>query len=258
MIRDNIQGVKPSADWFNKWFNTAYYHLLYNNRSEAEAEGFIETLLAELKLNPGQKALDVACGKGRHARSFNKLGLDVTGIDLAPASINAARQIAHDLKLTNIRFEVHDMREVFAIKAFDLVTNLFTSFGYFDHQRDNLKAIQTMATALKPGGLLVIDYLNAPPVLAKLPWQQVISRGGIDFEILKWADQDFIYKNIRFKDYGQDYLFAEQVQILTEDWFKNAFADCGLELENHWGNYGLEPYEADKSDRLILVARKVS
>lgn len=253
---DSLQGVKPEADWFNKWFNTSYYHLLYNNRSEAEAEAFITALFETLVLKPGQKALDVACGKGRHARSFNKLGLDVTGIDLAPASIAGARQIAIENKLSQIRFEVYDMREVFAIKSFDLVTNLFTSLGYFDHKKDNLRAIQAMSMALKPDGLLVIDYLNPAPVLARLPWQQVISRGGIDFEILKWSDQDFIYKNIRFKDYGQNYLFAEQVQILNEDWFKAALEDNDLELVNHWGNYQLDPFDPVQSERLILVAQK--
>ena len=69
--------------WFTHWFDSPYYHTLYKNRDEEEAEFFIDNLIAKLQLKKGNKLIDIACGKGRHATYFNKKGMDVVGIDLS-------------------------------------------------------------------------------------------------------------------------------------------------------------------------------
>ena len=78
--------------WFETWFDTPYYHLLYNNRNDDEAQNFISNLVGFLKLPTSALVLDVACGKGRHSRYLAKLGYNTTGIDLSPQSINDANK----------------------------------------------------------------------------------------------------------------------------------------------------------------------
>ena len=73
--------------WFANWFDSSYYHILYKNRDEKEAELFIDNLVQHLQIPQGSTLIDIACGKGRHATYFNSLGLDVIGIDLSPNSI---------------------------------------------------------------------------------------------------------------------------------------------------------------------------
>ena len=78
--------------WFAKWFNSPYYHLLYFKRDEAEAAKFINKLIDHLNPSPGSYMLDMACGRGRHARCLVARGFDVTGIDLSTDSIIEARK----------------------------------------------------------------------------------------------------------------------------------------------------------------------
>ena len=78
--------------WYSSWFDTPYYHLLYKNRDEQEAKAFIDLLCQYLNLPAGSLALDLACGKGRHAKVMAENGLNVTGLDLSPGSIAEARK----------------------------------------------------------------------------------------------------------------------------------------------------------------------
>ena len=79
-------------EWFEDWFNSKYYHILYKNRDKSEAIFFLRNIINQLKFKDG-KILDVACGKGRHAKYFNKLGFEVIGIDLSQKSIEFAKKI---------------------------------------------------------------------------------------------------------------------------------------------------------------------
>ena len=73
--------------WFEDWFNTPYYHILYKDRDYKEAENFISNLTKELKLPTDSSIIDLACGKGRHSVFLNQLGFEVLGVDLSEESI---------------------------------------------------------------------------------------------------------------------------------------------------------------------------
>ena len=81
--KSNIDSDKK----YNNWFDSKYYHILYDNRDNNEAKGFVETILKHLKLKKNSKILDAACGKGRHSVEIEKFGYNVTGIDLSKNSI---------------------------------------------------------------------------------------------------------------------------------------------------------------------------
>ena len=143
-------------NWYEKWFNTKYYHILYANRDYEEAKLFINNLASHLKLKKNTKIIDIACGNGRHAIYLNLLGYDVTGIDLSKKNIESASKSSKK----NLQFFVHDMRKLFKQNEYDLAVNLFTSFGYFDKDSDNEKALLSIANNIKTEGLVVIDFMN--------------------------------------------------------------------------------------------------
>ena len=64
----------PHKKWFENWFDSPYYHILYQNRNDDEAKFFIDNLCAYLKPSLNDTLLDVACGRGRHAIYLNKKG----------------------------------------------------------------------------------------------------------------------------------------------------------------------------------------
>jgi cyclopropane fatty-acyl-phospholipid synthase-like methyltransferase len=240
-------------EWFAEWFDTSYYHTLYQNRNDEEAEQFISNLHHFLQLESGSKVLDLACGKGRHSVTLNKLGLDVLGVDLSPNSISDASQFSTE----GLMFEVHDMREVIPNKHFDAIFNLFTSFGYFDEITDNDRVIKAIRSMLREEGILVIDFMNAVRIIASLVTEEEKELDGIVFKINREYDGKHIYKHIRFEDQGQSFHFTERVQALKQHDFIELLTQNKFEIIRTFGDFDLHPFEENTSDRLIIIARKI-
>ena len=238
-------------EWFASWFDTPYYHLLYQNRSEDEAKAFIERLVDFLRLQPQTSVLDLACGKGRHARTLHALGLQVLGTDLSAQSINFAQNSASE----GLRFQVHDMRETLPNERFGAVFNLFTSFGYFDDTSDNQRVIDAIAEMLLPNGILVIDFLNAQRVRDTLVASEVAQRGTITFEIQREISHGKVVKQIAFTDQGQRFQYQEQVQLLELADFKKLLKEQ-FQILHTFGDYALNAFEPSSSPRLILIASR--
>lgn len=248
----SIANILAQENWFETWFDSPFYHLLYKNRDFKEAEAFIRLLVTHLELKQGQKVLDLACGKGRHAFYLNQLGLDVTGLDLASNSISEARK----METENLHFDVHDMRKVYPNAQFDCIFNLFTSFGYFDDESDNLKVLQSAHTMLNDHGLLVIDFMNAHLVQKMLVAEEEKVIEEVRFHIQKRSDGKHIYKKISFDCDGNAYNFEERVQALGHSTFTSLLKEASFDLLETFGSYQLDAFDLEKSPRLILIARK--
>ena len=238
--------------WFINWFDSPYYHILYKNRDEKEAEFFIENLAEYLSLKKKSKLLDIACGKGRHAKHFNSLGLDVVGVDLSSNSITTAKKNENE----TLQFFIHDMREVYKENRFDVVTNLFTSFGYFEKDEDEKKVINAMANNLKKEGILVIDFMNTKKVIANLVASEQKTIDGVTFNIKRSVRNNHIIKDIQISDSKTKHHFQEKVKALTLSNFSDFIANSGLKIIDIFGNYKLDNFDEKISDRLILICRK--
>jgi SAM-dependent methyltransferase len=237
--------------WFESWFDTPWYHLLYRHRDEREAFAFIDRLVGWLSPEGQERVLDLACGRGRHARRLAEHGLDVTGIDLSRANIRAARAY----EAPGLAFFEHDMRRPFRSNYFDWTLNLFTSFGYFERESDNLRTLDAVCRGLRPNGRFVLDFLNVDWVLEHLVPEETRTVDDLTFHIRRFLRDGRIVKEIRFEAEGVKRTYEEQVQALTREDFERYFESVGLRLEARFGNYALEPAAPDQP-RLILVARK--
>lgn len=240
-------------NWFEEWFNSPYYHMLYANRSTEEADGFILNVHKLLELPPGSKVLDLACGKGRHSKALATQGYNVTGVDLSENSIADAKK----METENLRFMVHDMRRPVAINYYDAVLNLFTSFGYFVSERDNLRTISAVAAALRPNGIFLIDFLNAVKVkkAIELKPEGVVNSGNVHFQWKKTIEGCSVVKKITVTDSGKQFSFCEHVQLFTLSDFSHML-NGKFEIVNVYGDYNLATFDELNSDRLILSCRK--
>jgi SAM-dependent methyltransferase len=228
------------AEWFKDWFNSPYYHLLYNNRNEQEANLFIDKLCAFLNLQPNNFIWDLACGKGRHAIAINKKGYTVVGTDLANNSIAEANKNANQ----SLDFYVHDMRTP------------FTSIGYFSNYNDNFLVFKYITQALKPNGILVVDFFNAKKVCDGIKPNYTEQRGDITFNISKKIENNIIHKKIEFETEIKSYFFEESVSLLNKHDFENFASQSNLTLLHTFGNYNLDAFNENTSDRLILIFKK--
>lgn len=247
-----MQNVSQNKDWFKTWFDSPYYHLLYKDRNEEEAEQFLRNLLDKINPPENAKILDLACGRGRHSRYLNSLGFDVSGADLSSGSIEWANQFKND----NLHFYVHDMREVIKGAQFNCIFNLFTSFGYFSDKKDNIKVLSAIHEMLKDDGCLVIDFLNVSKIISTLKPKETKTVEGLDFLIQRRVENGMIVKEINFNDQGKDFNFVEQVQVLGLNDFNSMLSETNFNIIGVFGDYSMGSFNEATSDRLILICKK--
>ncbi|MFT3933376.1 MAG: class I SAM-dependent methyltransferase [Chitinophagaceae bacterium] len=242
------------AEWFKEWFNTGYYHQLYFNRDEKEATRFVNKLLNHLQPALDAKLIDVACGRGRHSKILASRGFDVTGIDLSPENISFAK----DFETDKLHFFQHDIRLPFWINYFDIAFNFFTSFGYFRTEREHYNAIRTISNSLKPGGFLVMDFLNVHYAEDHSVHKAEKEIDGVNYFLTKWHDETHFYKKIIVEDDALEapLEFTERVAKFSLGDFNDMFAFHHLQMQEVFGDYELGSYDVKKSPRMIMVARK--
>ncbi|MFV8465067.1 class I SAM-dependent methyltransferase [Flavobacterium sp. LB1P62] len=240
--------LKSTENWYTSWFDSPYYHILYKERNYREAQVFMDNLTHYLNLPEKAKVLDLACGKGRHSIYLNQLGFDVLGADLSENSIAEASKNTNE----TLHFKVHDMREPFEEK-YDAIFNLFTSFGYFENDEDNLTTLKAIKESLSEYGFAVIDFMNVTQVLETLVPEETKTVEGIDFHIKRYLKDDHIYKEIDFEDKGQKFHFIEKVKALTLKDFEDLMEEAGIYLLDIFGDYKLKKFHKTDSERLIMI-----
>jgi SAM-dependent methyltransferase len=176
----------------------------------------------------------------------------VIGLDLSEQNIEHARQYENE----KLRFFVHDMRLVWKPKTFDIVLNMFTSFGYFETKHEHQEAISAVAKSLKPGGRFVLDFLNPYKVIYQLVPEEIKKIDGIEFHISKYVEDQHIIKEIEFEHEGKIYDFKERVKAIRRSEFLEYFEHADFKVLDIFGDYMLNPYIAETSDRMIFILQK--
>lgn len=238
--------------WYATWFNTEFYHDLYKHRDQYEARGFIEELCTNLNVISGQTALDMACGKGRHAKVLSEQGLKTIGIDLSEESIQYARRFENE----NLRFEKGNMLEQLSVDSCDWVFNLFTSFGYFENDDMHQSAVRNMSNSLRPGGKLVLDYMNSAKIALNLVAENSVQTELAHYSITRIIEEGTIVKRIRISKDCEIFNFEERVKAFSTVELSDFMINAGLEVTGIKGDYNLSDYDPQSSDRMIIIAKK--
>ena len=239
------------SEWFGTWFDSEYYHTLYKDRDYTEAEAFVQKLAEYLIPKADDLILDLACGKGRHSIHLNKMGYTLEGCDYSANSIKKARESENE----KLHFYEHDMRDTLP-KKYDYILNLFTSFGYFNTQKEHLSTLTHLYEGLKENGTLVIDYMNVDYVLPNLVSKETLMIDGIEFYIKRELSDGKIIKHIAFEVEDGWHYHKEKVSALRLDDFTKWLELVGFTLKETFGNYDLQKFDSKTSPRLILVAQK--
>jgi SAM-dependent methyltransferase len=246
---DRQPAGSEEADWFEEWFGEDYLRI-YQHRDELEAEHAIELIAANLPGRGIDCVLDLGCGAGRHTRVLFERWWTV-GLDLSLALLRVARRESTDSPYVRA-----DMRELpFAPQSFDLIVNLFTSFGYFDDDVEHARVLSCVKDAMRPGATLVIDFLNATQVRRELvPYDERVEN-GITIEQRReiTADNRFVQKTITLRDKGKEYI--ERVRLLSAVDLERMLTAAGLTVERLFGDYGGGDWTED-SPRTILFASR--
>jgi len=235
------------TEWFEEWFGEEYLHL-YPHRDDEDADRLVRLIADRLALPPETRVLDVACGAGRHARAFEQLGFRTVGLDLSSPLLARARSI------TGAPLVRADMRHLpVRPRSLDLVVNLFTSFGYFDDDRDHEAALAAMIEAVRPGGWFVIDFLNASWVRETLVPEEHAVVAGTEVRIERWLHdrERYVMKTISVPDGRQ---FVERVRLLEPAELRRMIERHGAVVEHQLGSYDGAPASTG-APRAIIMAK---
>ncbi len=238
------------TEWFEQWFGEEYLQL-YPHRDGEDAQHAIDLVERVVQLKSA-RVLDLACGPGRHSERLAALGAIVTGFDLSMPLLSRAQ---HGSSST-AKWVRGDMRFLpFRDGVFDVVVNLFTSFGYFADDREHGAVIHGVARILISGGTLVLDYLNAESVRANLVAREELKIGSRSVAIeRKLADGGrFVVKDMHLVSEGKS--FQERVRLFSGGELAEMMNDAGLEVTHRFGSYDGGPIGPD-APRMILVAER--
>ena len=231
------------------WFDSDYYHILYKHRDYSEARNFIDNIVEYLDLKKGSKILDLACGIGRHSIYLDEIGFKVVGTDKSPNNIKRAKA-SQNQSLSFLQMEMIDNTN----HKYDGIFNLFTSFGYVNHDY-NLKTIKNIERQLKDNGTIIIDFMNTLFVKNNLVIEETKVIDDLSFKIKRRSDGKHIYKEIKFND-KKDYFFQEKVMDLSLNDFVNYLIKYNLKIIKTFGDYNLNEFDIKNSERLIMVIKK--
>ena len=235
------------TEWFEEWFGEEYLRL-YPHRDDREAERAVDLIRETVPFQPGWRVLDVACGAGRHARAFEGAGARCTGLDLSKTLLRLARQV------TQAPLVRADMRQLpIRPGSMDLTVNLFTSFGYFDHDAEHMAALEEMIGTVRSGGWFVIDFLNPAAVRRQLVPEETLELAGTTVRVSRSVSPDgrYVCKSIRGAE-GRN--FRERVRLFEPSQMSEMLEVAGVTLQFSFGDYDAKPLAPD-SPRTILMGQ---
>lgn len=244
-----------SEDPAKPWYETAFgslYPLIYAHRDDASAAREVRDLLRLLELRGGERVLDACCGNGRHAQALAGAGMDVWGMDLSPPLLEKGRARS---ALAG-RLVQGDLRALPFRPAFDLVLNLFTSFGYFPREEDDRSALGEMVSVLRRGGRLLVDHMNRFLVERNLVPSDAFARKGARIHETRRIEGRRVVKEIRVETReGRRFHLQESVRLFDPGEMVDLFEGAGLKRVRLFGDYGGAPFH-EGSRRMIAVGTR--
>lgn len=245
--------------WYHEAFG-AHYLSLYSHRDEAEARETVDLIMDRVDLPAGGRVLDAPCGAGRHAREFAARGMGVIALDLSAHLLGAAA--SHPAGCRNPDYLLADLRHIpVAGKTFDLVVNLFSSFGYFKTDDENMSVLKELARVCRPGGCVVVDTMN--PSHVRRYTQPYSERHTADGWLVRehrsiGGTPTRVEKRIEVVPcHGRTEEWIESVRLFEPEELLDGARGAGLNAAEIFGDYTGKPWTSD-SPRFILMAERTS
>ena len=241
-----------------EWYEAAFdrmYPVLYEYRGVEEAMSVVE-VFGDLFADK-TPILDLASGGGRYLESLIRKGFDAYGIDLSHYLLRrSVVEWGHSRRLVQ-----GDMRHLpFLDGSFGGVWNMFTSFGYFSADTDNLLVFKEVARVLGPGGRFLFDFINSKWIARDL-LEESRRRSG-DYEIVEKRKLEshgkYLVKHASITDArtGKRENVDERLRLYTREDLIIMFESVGLTIEETYGDYSRNPFVEGVSERVVVVARK--
>lgn len=242
--------------WFETWFEAPEYLELYKHRNNSDAAKLVKVIQNSLAGKNIQSVLDMACGAGRHSILFAKDGYTVTGVDLSENLLKSAAQNAAE---ANVQLTLYksDLRALNLNRKFDLVLNVFTSFGYFEADEENFGLFKTAANHLREGGFFAFDYFNPVYLRENLVPMSINEFGPFKVEQQRKIDGNRVQKNIIITRNNHTEEYMESVSLYDIEILRTQILKNGFVIDRIYGDYSGSEFSETDSKRIVIIAQKV-
>ncbi len=251
-----MEKTKEQSWYEQDEFWKTFAPFLFNSERIQSAAQQVEQIVSLLKLQPGASICDLCCGPGRHSLELGRRGYNVTGVDRTGLYIEQAKEKANEQGL-NIRFVQDDMRSFCEPNSFDVVINVFTSFGYFEKETDNKRVIENVYKSLKEGGRFLIDIVGKEVVARAFQEKRWWEEDGVIILEEAKPNEDWSFIESRWirirNERRHEYRFTLRLYSAAE--LSGLLKSCGFGQVEIYGDLSGSPYDQE-AKRLILAAHK--
>ena len=250
------EGSGGSEPWYCEFFGERYLEALGRHIEEARTRGEVDFVEKVLGLPSGARILDLCCGHSRHSIELAARGYSVVGLDFDEPSLEKAREAA-ETRGVEVEFVQREMRDIPFRQEFDASINMFTAFGYLESEAEDLKVLQAVSEALKPGGKFLLDVINREWLMRNYQprgWLENPEGGRLleerEFDLLTSRNN---VRWIYIKPDGSTWETHHSLRVYTLTELAQMLKGVGLSVEAVYGGFEEEPYTLD-SRRLIILA----
>ncbi len=238
-----------TENWFIDWFASDFYQDVYNHRNSEDAKKLIDLILSKTNLNKQSWVLDAACGFGRHSQIFAENAMNVVGFDL---SLNLLKKAKVNLQNYKNSFIVRgDFRNISFCKKFDLISNLFTSFGYFESDEENFAFIKNSKSFINENGFFVFDYFNKNYLENNLIPKSEKEINGMKIIEKREIKNNRVVKEIRIEGKLEN-TFYESVKLYSKNEILENFLSLGYKPKYIFGDFDGNNFDEELSERLVI------
>lgn len=245
------------AEWYKDWFASEEYLTVYSHRNDEDAGRLFNLILEKSRIRPPASVLDIACGAGRHSFLFAAEGFKVTAFDLSKKLLGFARKRSRELNL-NVDFLCSDVRTLELSAQFDLIINLFTSFGYFNSDQENFLVFDKVKKLLYKDGVFVFDYFNSEYIRRNIVACTTDSLNGKTMIQKRSIKGNRVVKEITINDSKTENVFFESVCLYNKEQILEELQSRDFSIAGLYGDYSGNQFDPLTSPRLIIFARKNS
>jgi len=246
-----VSESSPSP-WFSSAFG-AFYTEVYAHRNEEEAQQHFPQIKKLAKLDKSHLSiLDLGCGQGRYSQLLHQEQHQVIGLDYSSDLLQIAKQDYPSLSLCR-----GNMLELPFKHEFDRILSLFTSFGYFSDDTENVKVLREMTRLLKRDGFIYLDFLNSK-LVTESPWEEKVLGKYLQKSMKQiLSSENAVQKHIQlFENNTCVHEYYEYVKLYDLAWFQAQAHQLNLSISSVYGDYEGQEFNPSESPRLILLIEK--
>ena len=241
-----------------EWYEAAFdqmYPILYGHRNLDEALDVIEEY-GDVFIDHSP-ILDLASGNGRYLEALLRKDFDAFGIDLSHYLLRSSvEEWGHSGRLVQA-----DMRVLpIADASVGGVINMFTSFGYFLADTDNLVVLREVHRILKTGGVFLLDFINAAKIASNLLDETRRESGGFEIHEKRRIETHgkYLVKDATLVNptTGQKEQIVERLRLYTRDELVLMLESVGFKIRDIYGDYSRNPFVDGVSERVVIIADK--